>query len=244
MSDTPSEASELDHAYFQALEAAFIRLRGAPLLLSPADWQVAKEWRGEGVPIDLVVRVMERIFGRQGDSAKRTGIRSLRYFRTAVARSWRRILELGGGESVGLDAEPVDIRARLERLAAALPSPAALRKNAVGGTDPLGEALARAIEGVAEKVLSLAGNTRSVEAELRKLDRAVMVRLREGLDAATLASLEESVQENLAALSDRMAADTRDQTLELLLVRRLRQELNLPVLSLFSPESRSPSKEA
>ncbi|MCP4203804.1 MAG: hypothetical protein GY769_17940 [bacterium] len=244
MSAATSSASELNHAYFKALEEAFIRLRGAPLLLSPADWQVAKAWREEGIPIELVVRVMERIFERQGDSEKRAGIRSLRYFRKAVQGAWRQIRELGAGEPEELGAEPIDIPARLQRLAAALPSPKDLLKETADPTDSLRLALVKATEGVAERVTSLAGEPRRVEEELQRLDREVMARLREGLDAETLARLEASVEERLAVLAGRLGDDSRDQTLELLLRRRLREELNLPVLSLFSPESRASSKKA
>ncbi len=247
MSDKPSDASASDHAYFQDLEAAFIRLRGAPLLLSPADWQVAKRWRREGVPLELVVRVMERVFERQAEPDKKAGIRSLRYFRSAVAGAWQRILELGGGEKERL-AEPVDIAARLERLAAALPTRAGLLEASAGGSDRLSDllgaalagAIAEPVEELAKKILSLTGSARTVEAELQRLDRAFMERLREELDAPTLAALEESLQDSLAGLSERMGGDIRDQTLGLLLRRRLRQELELPVLSLFSSEARSP----
>ncbi len=247
MSDKPRDASASDHAYFQALEAAFIRLRGAPLLLSPADWQVAKGWRREGVPLELVVRVMERVFERRAETGEKTGIRSLRYFRSAVAGAWQRILELGGGEKERL-AEPVDISDRLERLAAALPTRSGLLEAPASESDQLSKllrvslagAIAGAVEELAKQILSLTGSASTVEGALQRLDRAFMDRLREGLDAPTLTALEESLQESLVALSERMGGDTHDQTLGLLLRRRLRQELELPVLSLFSPEARSP----
>ena len=101
-------------------------------------------------------------------------------------------------------------------------------------------AIAGAVEELAKQILSLTGSASTVEGALQRLDRAFMDRLREGLDAPTLTALEESLQESLVALSERMGGDTHDQTLGLLLRRRLRQELELPVLSLFSPEARSP----
>ena len=66
-----------------------------------------------------------------------------------------------------------------------------------------------------------------------------MERLREGLDASTLGALEESLRDSLAGLSERMGGDVREQTLGLLVRSWLREELALPVLSLFSPEARS-----
>src|SRR5260370_31817442 len=48
-----------DHAYFLAIEDHFVRLRGAPLLLSPADWHAARRWHQQGIPLELVRRAPE-----------------------------------------------------------------------------------------------------------------------------------------------------------------------------------------
>src|SRR5260370_40504073 len=48
-----------DHAYFLAIEDHFVRLRGAPLLLSPADWHAARRWHQQGIPLELVRRALE-----------------------------------------------------------------------------------------------------------------------------------------------------------------------------------------
>src|SRR4030095_60150 len=39
-------------AYYAAAEAAFIRRRGTPFLLSPRDFALLKEWRALGVPLE------------------------------------------------------------------------------------------------------------------------------------------------------------------------------------------------
>ena len=54
-----------DVAYFRAVEDAFVRLRGAPLLLSPEDFQVALRWRREGVPLSLVEATLEEVFAKR-----------------------------------------------------------------------------------------------------------------------------------------------------------------------------------
>jgi hypothetical protein len=125
-------------------------------------------------------------------------------------------------------------------LAAALPSSAIGCEKSDSGEVLLEVAVARAIDGVAEKVLKLKGDAASVEKELQKLDRAVMKRLHEGLDTGALTTLKASVEESLTDLPERLVDETRDATLELLLQRRLRQLASLPVLSLFLVESRDP----
>ena len=82
------ESAALDHAYFQALEETVIRLRGTPLLLSPADWQIAKRWRRKGIPLSLVTRVLEEIFLRPTSARGKSAARSLRYCAKAVENEW------------------------------------------------------------------------------------------------------------------------------------------------------------
>src|SRR5260370_29815130 len=53
-----------DHAYFLAIEDHFVRLRGAPLLLSPADWHAARRWHQQGIPLELVRRAPRQVFAR------------------------------------------------------------------------------------------------------------------------------------------------------------------------------------
>ena len=79
-----------DHAYFRAIEDHFIRLRGAPLLLSPADWQIAREWHREGIPLDLVLGALDEVFERRAERGSERPIQSLRYCSSAVAAAWKR----------------------------------------------------------------------------------------------------------------------------------------------------------
>ncbi|HBL31598.1 MAG TPA: hypothetical protein DD490_32655, partial [Acidobacteria bacterium] len=109
------ESSE-DHAYFQAIEEVFVRLRGAPLLLSPADWQVARRWHRDGVPLDLVRRVLEEIFAKRKERGAKGKISSLRYCASAIEAAWADLRELTApGER--LEAPVFDPAARLQALA-------------------------------------------------------------------------------------------------------------------------------
>src|SRR5215207_2936820 len=135
-----------DHLYFQGIEEIFVRLRGAPLLLSPADWQVASRWHREGVPLDLVSRVLEEVFAKRQERGTKGKINSLRYCAPAVEAAWADLRELTApGERT--EADPLDIATRLRNLAAAVPI------------------------GFAEKVRALQGDAPSVEAALSALDR-------------------------------------------------------------------------
>src|SRR5690349_17979968 len=108
-----------DHAYFQAVEEIFVELRGAPLLLSPADWQVARRWHQDGVPLDLIKRTLEEVFAKRKERGAKGKISSLRYCAPAVEAAWEELRELTAvGERA--EAPAFEIRPRLAALAAAL----------------------------------------------------------------------------------------------------------------------------
>lgn len=120
--DATSRAEEHeadDHAYFQAVEEIFVRLRGAPLLLSPADWQVARRWHRQGIPLDLVRRALEEVFARRRERGLQGRISSLRYCAHAIEAAWSSWSEMMAPGLRG-EAPALDVAGRLAALAAAL----------------------------------------------------------------------------------------------------------------------------
>jgi len=201
-----------DHLYFQGIEEIFVRLRGAPLLLSPADWQVASRWHREGVPLDLVSRVLEEVFAKRQERGTKGKINSLRYCAPAVEAAWADLRELTApGERT--EADPLDIATRLRNLAAAVPI------------------------GFAEKVRALQGDAPSVEAALSALDREMLAASAVSLAPSLREEVEAAVEKTLAALKGRLPVEELERSRERLTFQVLRQRLGLPVLSLFSPEA-------
>lgn len=207
-----------DHAYFQAVEEIFVRLRGAPLLLSPADWQVARRWHRDGVPLDLVRRALEEVFAKRQERGAKGKISSLRYCAPAVEAAWAGLRELTApGER--LEAPAFDVSLRLQALAAALPADLA-------GRDTL-----------TARIVSLAGDPQSIEEGLAALDREMLAGVVTSLDGLTRTEVEAAVEKTVAGLRGRLPADELERSRERLTWQVLRQRLALPVLSLFSPEA-------
>jgi hypothetical protein len=205
-----------DHTYFQAIEEIFVHLRGAPLLLSPADWQVASRWHREGVPLDLVRMSLEEVFAKRKERGAKGRINSLRYCAPAIEAAWaeRRELTAPGERS---EVIPLDVSGRLQRLAAALPS----------SVPP----------DLVQKILTLEGNAPSVEAALSALDQDLLAAASSGLDAELRHDIDAAVEKTLAVLASRIPATELERSRERLTHQVLRQRLGLPVLSLFSPEA-------
>src|SRR6185436_4746627 len=179
MSET---AEDSDHAYFQAVEEIFVELRGSPLLLSPKDWQVARRWHQEGVPLELLRRTLAEVFARRKERGAKGKISSLRYCAPAVEAAWEEVRELTAPGRRAEIHEPFEARPRLASLAAALPADL-----------PQREALAARISG-------LDGDPQEVEEQLAVLDREMLDAAAENLDAEGRAEVEAAVEKTLAGL--------------------------------------------
>jgi len=221
--DRPGTAE--DQAYFRALEERFLALRGRATLLSGEDWETARAWRHAGIPAELVIEVMERLFARQRERRTRRGISSLRYFRAAVEAAWDERLELAaGGARPAADAGP-GLAERLAALSRALP-------DALPGKAAL-----------ARRIASLAGSFEEVERELAALDRAAVAELRSGLAEAEAAAIRQRVDRAVAAALAAAPAAEIAQARERLETRAVRERFGLPLLSLFSAVALGPPPE-
>lgn len=207
-----------EHAYFRAIEEHFIRLRGAPLLLSPADWRVAGEWRRQGIPLELVQDALDEVFARRAERGGDSPIQSLRYCASAVEAAWKRrsrLSQAGHRE----EAAPLDLAERLEALAAAIPAE----------LDPEGE-LGESVRALAERT----DGAQAVEDALAALDRRMVATALGSVDDDRRARIESAADRGLAAVGRRLPADEAESTRERLREQALRRELDLPVLSLFA----------
>lgn len=207
-------------AYARAIESAFIRLRGAPLLLSPEDWRTVEGWRRAGVPLDLVLRTLEAVFARRIERGAKGRVNSLRYVAPAVEEAWEELAELRAGGHRG-EATPVDVEDRLRRLAEALPA-------ALPGRDELVAAV-------------LAAGERPADAERRlaELEAEFLADLAEGLEPDRRQEIESQIESQLGRWRVRLGAERADELEPQIRRRILRREFELPVLSLFSlPDDR------
>jgi hypothetical protein len=224
VADAGDGDDDTDQEYFQAVEAYFVALRGAPLLLSPTDWQVARRWHRDGVTIDVVRQALDDVFARRKARGARGRISSLRYCMPAVEAAWAERSELTA-PGARVEAETFDTTARLTALAASLP-------------DALPDVVA-----LRARLASLAAgdlDAQEVEERLADLDRTVLDAALEHLDPALRADIDATLERSLASLAGRLAAAEIEQARDRLTRQVLRQRLALPTLSLFSPEALGP----
>ncbi len=203
-----------EHAYFRAIEERFIQLRGAPLLLSPADYQVAKGWWAAGIPLGVIYGALEEVFARRAERGVASPVQSLRYCASAVEAAWQRVAKLERAGRREAPA-PLDVGARLDALAATVP-------DSLDGAERL-----RA------EIRALAGSAEEVETALAEVDSRLLAAAASALDAGARAELESRVDRSLELLGERLTAAERAAARGRVFEQVLRRELGLPVLSLF-----------
>lgn len=220
-------AEELaERAYFQGIEEVFVELRGTPFLLSPADWQVARRWQREGVPLDLIKNAMAEVFAKRQERGAKGKISSLRYCAPAVEAAWDHLRELAVADQRGSAAGVgLDLPGRLRALAAALPQDLPER------------------EGWAARIAALAGGSQAVEEGLSTLDRELLDAAAARLPGKAGREVEETVERTLATLAGRLPDAELARSRDHLRRQILRKRLALPVLSLFSPEAEGTAPE-
>jgi hypothetical protein len=222
-----SETGE-DRDYYAAAEAAFVRRRGTPFLLSPRDFALLREWRALGVPLEAVESGIEEAFGRREERGAVGRVNSLSYCRDAVLEAWERRAEAArgkGGARAAEAVEAVQVAAALERLAAELEVVAVRRPDLAGAVDSARRSLAK---------LGDSGKTpEEIEDSLARLDRRLAKSLLEALTQKERAELDAEKERMLQGAGGRMDAVTLEKTARALERRLLRERLGLPRLSLL-----------
>lgn len=117
--------------YFTEIEEYFWRKRGAHLLVSPLDWAIVETWQKTGVPLEAVLKGIDRAFesyerSRRGAAGR--GVKSLAYCVDAVLEAAAETQEAAAGAGPKPDRirepqEPFtrpEMRRYFERNAAAL----------------------------------------------------------------------------------------------------------------------------
>jgi hypothetical protein len=210
---SPFESSPAQD-YFRAIEDAFIAWRGTPFQLSPDDHQTSKVWFKAGIPLELVLAVLERAVEKRVENAQDVK-RRLRYYDPAVQEAWRERRKLLAPQAEA-PAPRLDVEVRLERLRAAL--------RACGP-----------FQALADRLVTLAGPADAVEEALERLDEDLLVAAEAALDPAEHAALADDLERALTGLRARLPAATVEESRVGLKKQLLRRAFRLPVLSLFDP---------
>ena len=231
--------------YFTEIEDAFVRRRGKHLFLSPIDWALMETWKVQGIPLHLVLRGVERAFDSYESKPRKRSVKSLLYCQEEVEAQYAEWLEASVGANPPSNGDAVEdeskafsstaVREHLQRSREAFSSLATSRAKV--SADELAEALARAsvlLESIENDFVSGATvDTRKVEDSLTGLERMLNQALLSVGGTSDVETAKKEITAQLKPYRSQMEPAVYDQTLENLLLKRLREQLGIPRISLF-----------
>jgi len=224
--------------YFRAIEEAFVRRRGAAMLLSPRDWALIGEWREAGIPLRLVLQAIDNVFDafdRRAPSGRR--INSLSYCRqevVALGDLYRILHAAEAGRPEGTEDVGAAARKHLVRLARRVRE--GMTAASAAGRDRLVASLATVaaeLKRLRREIKEGSADPRRLEERLRAFDDELLAAAGESLGAEELADLEAAAERALGAAGERMTAAARERTRRSAVAALVRQRTALPRLTLF-----------
>jgi predicted ribosome quality control (RQC) complex YloA/Tae2 family protein len=244
--------------YFTEIEEAFIRRRGKHLLLSPMDWALIESWKEMGVPLFVALRGIERAFDSHEAKPRRRSVKTLLYCQEEVEAQFAewQDSQLGAGPEIEESAQgragpPLaatpDDDAPLPFARASILAHLANARGALGQLRITEEAHPRAngfgdtLARVGARLLDLENDfaraarpdAERLEDSLSALEKMLDESLRESVPATELKEARAEAEGQLQPYRARMEKATYEQTLENLLLKRLRESRGVPRLSLF-----------
>ena len=219
--------------YFTEIEDAFVRRRGKNLLLSPMDWALIEGWRERDVPLHIVLRAIESVFDqweRQPNRQVRT-IKSLFYCREEVEAQYAEWLASQAGKSDHSAAEALSAEFSLDNIATHIDETIAKLKAI---DDPnLREDLDRAVSRLEELRAGLVDDLEYIDKTLYDIESFLDRALLTNSDAEHLKSLKKETTSQLRQYKSAMDAESYKRAFDLLMLKRLREDLGIPRLGLF-----------
>jgi hypothetical protein len=237
--------------YFTEIEDTFIRRRGKHLLLSPMDWALIESWKEMGVPLHVALRGIERAFDSFEAKPRRRSVKSLLYCQEEVEAQFLEWQEAQVGAAANSNGQGGAVKEIVDD--ASLPFPRAVilehlehartalmricdeRKRA--RKDDFCDALSRAAARLKELEEDFASAARPdaerLEESLTSLEKMLDESLRQSISSQHLATVRTESEEQLQPYRSRMERAVFEQTLDNLLLKRLRDAHGLPRLSLF-----------
>lgn len=228
--------------YFTEIEEYFWKKRGAHLLVSPLDWAVMETWQKAGVPIEAVLKGIDRAFESYQRSRRGAGraLKSLAYCTDAVLEAAEEEVEATTGKSRRNGSAEADAAFSVEDIRTYLGKNAAKMGTAMANMDDQPE-LASILAGVHESLqraltlLDAPGgpDLEDLERRLTVLDDKVHAALATHAGEELLLRSRREMDAQLAAYRRKMKPAQLAMVEKQYLQKRLLEHFGLPRLSLF-----------
>jgi len=217
--------------YFTEIEDAFVRRRGKNLLLSPLDWALIEGWQDRGIPLHIVLRAVESVFdGFDKQLNQNRSIKSLFYCREEVEAQyveWRAAhvgAEINGKQAVDGEFSRDAVIGHIEK---------AIRTITAIDEPSLREDLDRGIARLEELQANMGDDFEYIDRTLYDVESFLDGAILTNTNKEHLKRLKKEVTSQLKLYKSAMDAEAYKNTFELMLLKRLREDIGIPRLGLF-----------
>jgi hypothetical protein len=207
--------------YFTEIEEHFQRARGTALfLLSPLDWALIEHWKDSGIPLEAVLRGIDKAFEKwHARKSKTQQVNSLSYCAQAIMEEAKRI-------DNPRDTPPTDSPFEAAQLTAHFLD--AARRMPAGFED-----IATALQALAAEAESWLLRLEELEQRLSALEDKMLALCRTRLSDDQLLTLRQKLEAQLKPHRGKLSAAELSMIERKLLDQRLFEDQALPRLSLF-----------
>ena len=204
-----------------------------------------ESWKQQGIPLHIVLRAIEKAFDSFESRPRKRSVKTLLYCQEEVEAQYAEWLESRVGASESPSESPVDnsrtpfsfdaIQRHLQQTRTLLQRLANSR-NEIGDAE-FSETLTRATQRLTELEDDLSNggvlNTRRLEDSLTSVERMLNDALTAAISAEDLQAITTEIKSELKPYRSQMERPVYEQTLNNLLLKRLREKFGVPRLSLF-----------
>ena len=226
-----------EEEYFKFVEDYFIQKRGNPMLLSPKEWALIREWHESGIPGEVVLRAIDRGFEKKKKEENEPTL-SLTYFRRIVKSEYKRFLKAQEGitKTEPLQQESTNIEEFLNRLINDLQQSSEQAKQS--GNHAMAELLVQCRGKLVGEVLkpfleSDRQNLQRVEHQLTTLEKEIEKVLLQTISDSQLTQFREDAMRDLKSFEDKIELPVYQEMITRALIKSVRKLYSIPRLSLF-----------
>jgi hypothetical protein len=228
--------------YFTEIEEYFWKKRGAHLLVSPLDWAIMETWQKAGLPLEAVLKGIDRAFESYGRSRRGAGkaLRSLAYCTDAVLEAAEESQEATAGaapKNGRAAVEPFsrdELRSYFAKNAAQI---AKVAENNRGAHPDLAARLGEIAQSLESSLVLLDApgtlDLEDIERRLTVLDEKLQAALTNHASDEVMLRIRREIDGQLAAYRRKMKTEQLALIERQYMQKRLLDEFGLPRLSLY-----------
>jgi hypothetical protein len=224
-----------EEEYFRMIEDYFVQKRGNPMLLSPKEWGLIREWQEAGIPAEVVLRAIDRGFEKKKEEFESPV--TLAYFRRIVKSEYKRFLKSQEGLSSEIPKESSsNVIEFLEKLLHSLEESS--KQAGQAGNQAMADLLLGCREKLSTDVLqpfheNQTMDLQRVEHQLATLEKEIEKVLLQTISESQLESFKENAMRDLKTFQEKLEFPVYQEMINRALIKSVRKLYNIPRLSLF-----------